>query len=300
MLEIRFSRQMFSAGSRAFVGSPRRGAMRSGPPTTRWRYWPACRSRPRLRARSPAAHSSRCFGVSRMRSHTHSRRSTWPVASATPSPRSTAGSTSSPPGRPVAFDPTATRPPSSSLARPRRRLWDEAYRVGGQLSVVGIAARDDPGASRLRGCRCGRARRCPRRRVRHVRAVHGAVADQVPLDPERRLGACRRRAARVGTRDERGEQLARLARDRHRHGAASRESRCCRRRALRMDRAGGCEWRAAAHHPDGVRGPPPSSARGRSSDRPLGHRHGARGRRRPPPVGTARERRDSARRVHFG
>ena len=43
--------------------------MRSGPPTTRWRYWPACRSRPRLRVRSPAVHSSRCFGVSPMRSH---------------------------------------------------------------------------------------------------------------------------------------------------------------------------------------------------------------------------------------
>ena len=41
---------------------------------------------------------------------------------------------------------------------------------------------------------------------------------------------------------------------------------------LRMDREGGCEWRAAAHHPDGVRGLCPGGSRGRSTDRPLDHR----------------------------
>ena len=95
-----------------------------------------------------------------------------------------------------------------------------------ELHLVGVALRDDPGAT-------GRRRHpdCPaggssRRRVQFVRSVSGALACEVPLDSRRGVGSGRRGVGNARQARHLRQQLAPLERDRLWDGVAPRRRRC--------------------------------------------------------------------------
>ena len=179
-------------------------------------------------------------------------------------------------------------------------LWDEAYRLRGQLSLVGIAAQDDPGASRLRG-----------RAVDGLSGAHGVEFGMFgQYDGAVGSSSSGSRAAngRVSTTScSRWERVT----SEGSNWLVWREivtGMALRRGNLDAADDGLSEWiekAVASGEPQRIIPMasvvvPERLSRAMTSDRPLGHRDGARGRRRPPPVGAARERRDSARRLHLG
>ena len=127
-----------------------------------------------------------------------------------------------------------------------------------------------------------------------LRPVPRALAREVPLDPERRMGSGRRGAARASETAVDGAPSP-LERDRLRHGAASGDLEAADELLPEW-----IEKAIASQEPQRII-PMAAIALARAAlagdapDRPRDHRDGPRGRRRPGPVGTARDRSDSSR-----